>query len=64
MSNVDKYENLQKIGEGTIGGVFKVMHRVTNQHFALKRIRLEQEEEKAEEEGVSVFVSCVVIELS
>lgn len=45
VSSVDMYERLQKIGQGTFGEVFKARHRVTKQHFALKRIRMEQEKE-------------------
>ncbi|VDD80418.1 unnamed protein product [Mesocestoides corti] len=44
-SSVDQYERLQKIGQGTFGEVFKVRHRTTKQHYALKRIRMEQEKE-------------------
>nr|CDS18483.1 cyclin dependent kinase 9 [Echinococcus granulosus] len=45
VSPVDRYERLQKIGQGTFGEVFKARHRMTKQHFALKRIRMEQEKE-------------------
>ncbi|GAB0492661.1 hypothetical protein MMPV_003929 [Pyropia vietnamensis] len=42
---MDRYETLQKIGEGTYGVVFKARDRETNEMIALKRIRLEQEDE-------------------
>jgi len=42
---MDRYETMQKIGEGTYGVVFKARDRETNEMIALKRIRLEQEDE-------------------
>ena len=41
----DKYEKLQKIGEGTYGVVYKVKDIKTNELYALKKIRLQAEEE-------------------
>ena len=40
-----QYEKLEKVGEGTYGVVYKARDRTTNQIVALKKIRLEQEEE-------------------
>lgn len=40
-----KYEKVEKIGEGTYGVVYKARDRVTNETIALKKIRLEQEDE-------------------
>ena len=40
-----QYERVEKIGEGTYGVVYKARDRVTGQTIALKKIRLEQEEE-------------------
>jgi len=44
-AQLDKYEKLQKIGEGTYGVVYKAKHRETAQLVALKKIRLENEDE-------------------
>jgi len=41
----DKYEKLQKIGEGTYGDVFRGRDRETNQIVAMKKIKLEHTEE-------------------
>ncbi|KAL5992016.1 hypothetical protein ACLOJK_012929 [Asimina triloba] len=40
-----EYERVEKIGEGTYGVVYKARHRETNETIALKKIRLEQEDE-------------------
>ena len=36
---------MEKIGEGTYGVVYKARDRLTNETIALKKIRLEQEDE-------------------
>ncbi|KAL4302305.1 hypothetical protein GQ457_10G000030 [Hibiscus cannabinus] len=43
--HMDQYEKVEKIGEGTYGVVYKARDRVTNETIALKKIRLEQEDE-------------------
>lgn len=49
MSQVDtplaKYTKVSKIGEGTYGVVFKAQEKVTGRFLALKKIRLEHEDE-------------------
>ncbi|CAK9877920.1 unnamed protein product [Sphagnum jensenii] len=40
-----RYEKVEKIGEGTYGVVYRARDRVTNETVALKKIRLEQEDE-------------------
>ena len=40
-----QYEKVEKIGEGTYGVVYKARDRTTNETIALKKIRLEQEDE-------------------
>lgn len=41
----ERYEKQEKLGEGTYGVVYKARDTVTNQIIALKKIRLENEEE-------------------
>ena len=42
---MERYQKLEKIGEGTYGVVYKAKDRVTETIIALKRIRLEAEDE-------------------
>jgi len=42
---MDRYYKIEKIGEGTYGVVYKAKDNVTNQIVALKKIRLEAEDE-------------------
>lgn len=41
----DSYQRIEKIGEGTYGVVYKAINRKTNNIVALKKIRLENEDE-------------------
>lgn len=45
LMGLDKYHKLGKIGEGTYGVVYKAEDKVTHQIVALKKIRLEAEDE-------------------
>lgn len=42
---MERYETLGKIGEGTYGVVYKARERGTGRMIALKKIRLEAEDE-------------------
>ena len=42
---MERYQKLEKIGEGTYGVVYKAKDRVNENIVALKRIRLEAEDE-------------------
>lgn len=44
-TSIDRYRKLTKLGEGTYGEVYKALDTVTNETVAIKRIRLEHEEE-------------------
>ncbi|KAH9276564.1 cyclin-dependent kinase A-1 [Batrachochytrium salamandrivorans] len=42
---MDNYEKMEKIGEGTYGVVYKAKDKITGDTVALKKIRLETEDE-------------------
>lgn len=44
-NGMERYKKIEKIGEGTYGVVFKALDLMTDTFIALKKIRLEQEEE-------------------
>ncbi|OQR96626.1 cell division protein kinase, partial [Achlya hypogyna] len=43
--SMERYQKLEKVGEGTYGVVYKAKDRVTGEIIALKKIRLEAEDE-------------------
>jgi serine/threonine protein kinase len=44
-SNLDKYQKLDKLGEGTYGVVYKAKNSETGEIVALKKIKLEKEDD-------------------
>ena len=42
---MEAYQKIEKVGEGTYGVVYKAKNRETGAIIALKKIRLEQEDE-------------------
>ena len=45
ISEIEKYEKLEKLGEGTYGVVYKGKHKETGELVAIKKIRLEKEDD-------------------
>merc|ERR1711935_453656 len=44
-STMERYEKLEKVGEGTYGVVYKAKDRETNEIVALKKVRMGSEDE-------------------
>ena len=44
-ASMEKYQKIEKIGEGTYGVVYKARNRLSGELVALKKIRLEAEDE-------------------
>ena len=42
---IQKYTNFEKIGEGTYGNVYKATNKFDKKHYALKKFKLEYEDE-------------------
>ena len=45
MNGLDKYQKLEKLGEGTYGVVYKAKNTETGEIVAIKKIRLEKEDD-------------------
>jgi len=50
---MEAYQKIEKVGEGTYGVVYKAKNRETGAIIALKKIRLEQEDEGVPSTGSS-----------
>lgn len=45
INSLDKYQRLEKLGEGTYGIVYKAQNLETGEFVAIKKIRLEKEDD-------------------
>jgi serine/threonine protein kinase len=45
VQGLDKYKRLEKLGEGTYGVVYKAINLETGETVAIKKIRLEKEDD-------------------
>ena len=45
VQGLDKYKRLEKLGEGTYGVVYKAINQETGETVAIKKIRLEKEDD-------------------
>ena len=45
VSGLDKYQKLEKLGEGTYGIVYRAQNLETGEFVAIKKIRLEKEDD-------------------
>lgn len=45
VQGLDKYKKLEKLGEGTYGVVYKAINLETGETVAIKKIRLEKEDD-------------------
>lgn len=45
VAELDKYQKLEKLGEGTYGVVYKALNQETGEFVAIKKIRLEKEDD-------------------
>ena len=52
---MEKYQKIEKLGEGTYGIVYKAQNKETGEIVALKRIRLDNEEEVSDIREISIL---------
>ena len=57
-SELDKYVKLDKVGEGTYGVVYKCQNKNTKDYVALKKIRLENEDEGIPSTAIREIITC------
>jgi hypothetical protein len=63
-STMERYHKIEKVGEGTYGVVYKAKDRVTGEIVALKKIRLEAEDEGIPSTAIreiSLYVVFIII---
>ena len=56
MTDMENFQKIEKIGEGTYGIVYKAKDKITQQFVALKKIRLETESEGVPRQDVIIVV--------
>ena len=54
MTDMENFQKIEKIGEGTYGIVYKAKDKITQQFVALKKIRLETESEGVPRQDVII----------
>lgn len=56
---MDDYQKIEKIGEGTYGVVYKGRNKITGQLVAMKKIRLEPDEEGIPSTAIRYVISNI-----